>query len=716
MVEVLLYNINRIYDLWAVFLSHVLEVISDPKPPVRAAAVDALGRSIIGALATLPPGSSTESTGGLEHMLLVALEALYNDDREQDIRLGVLRVLLNVLQHHGERLTDGWTPVFRLLAIVPGQGDAETIDLGFQSVQLVCSDYMSAMPFPRLKKCLEVAVAYGKQPTDINVSLTTISLLWNAGDMLGRSRAADGEADMGESAVHYGEKRHNDNAATDATHGLSSQSLNIDDPTALPVAITLAPRTNRLQQTGGQFIGVVTPAHVEELLVLIFSALQTLSEDHRPEVRNSGARTLFAVVVTQGPRLSRSLWELSLWDMLFPLLRHAFHMSATSSKEEAEAALLGRSRGEQVRLVVHHSRNTEQKQWDETVVVAVGGMTRLLRAHLPAICSMDGISDGWDELMVVAESSLAGGRKEVALAAIGLLGGVLAAHGRDETIVSPAMWNRALRALDVGVEAATSAGCQVPLAARTEMVSLVGTLYGTLRKRFSTEDTKKVFRWTEGFCRNPWSEDDANNPVQTIGMPPVQKAALALLPALVPDHKLELWPDFVLSIVRLIQPEHIEAHWKDEMMASMSYSGSDGDGVMSPASSGGVQSQDQEGSGGIGLGGVPGLLGTGALPSSSMHIPAKQAQYRFAINTTFLEKVFEQLSAVYCDAPPAVRVAVMTDVVEALGRCMEVRGFLLLFDAVCLLLEKRLPWIWKYGARRKKNTMQHSVTTYGVEP
>lgn len=65
--------------------------------------------------------------------------------------------------------------------------------------------------------------------------------------------------------------------------------------------------------------------------------------------------------------------------------------------------------------------------------------------------------------MVVVESSMAGGRKEVALAAITLLSAVLQAHGAITDIVTLAMWKRAVRALDVGVEAATSPSCMVPL-------------------------------------------------------------------------------------------------------------------------------------------------------------------------------------------------------------------------------------------------------------
>ncbi len=43
---------------------------------------------------------------------------------------------------------------------------------------------------------------------------------------------------------------------------------------------------------------------------------------------------------------------------------------------------------------MHHSRNSEQKQWDETVVIALGGMGRLLKAHLPAVVLLEGFPAG----------------------------------------------------------------------------------------------------------------------------------------------------------------------------------------------------------------------------------------------------------------------------------------------------------------------------------
>lgn len=47
--------------------------------------------------------------------------------------------------------------------------------------------------------------------------------------------------------------------------------------------------------------------------------------------------------------------------------------------------ILGTVKGKNVAMVMHHSRNSLQKAWDETLVLALAGMGRLLRAHLPIL-------------------------------------------------------------------------------------------------------------------------------------------------------------------------------------------------------------------------------------------------------------------------------------------------------------------------------------------
>ena len=145
MVDVLHHNMSRIYDLWGIFLSHVLEVLASTKPALRSAAMEAVGTAINGALAEPPsPLESTtaDSNGqvlseegrdtfarGVEHMLLVALTALYTDDRDMDVRLGVLRVAITILQRHGEvALRAKILPVPTNMAVNGKQAAASTCD------------------------------------------------------------------------------------------------------------------------------------------------------------------------------------------------------------------------------------------------------------------------------------------------------------------------------------------------------------------------------------------------------------------------------------------------------------------------------------------------------------------------------------------------------------------------------------------------------------
>lgn len=72
------------------------------------------------------------------------------------------------------------------------------------------------------------------------------------------------------------------------------------------------------------------------------------------------------------------------------LLRHPalIHHPLPPPHHQADQALLGKSGGEAVRLVVHHTHNSEAKQWDETVVLALSGTARLLKAHLSEILTL----------------------------------------------------------------------------------------------------------------------------------------------------------------------------------------------------------------------------------------------------------------------------------------------------------------------------------------
>jgi hypothetical protein len=168
-------------ELWGIFLAHVVELLHNGVSSVRGAAIDALDRLLTGALGpaaaeaaaasaaaaaaadlrraasggaaaaaaaavarmtpppTVPAAAPVPlSQGDIEHMLLVALESVYKEEREPDVRQGLLRVTLHVLQRHGEHLSAGWVPLLRLLEAVPSWDDAATISTAFQSVESIC--------------------------------------------------------------------------------------------------------------------------------------------------------------------------------------------------------------------------------------------------------------------------------------------------------------------------------------------------------------------------------------------------------------------------------------------------------------------------------------------------------------------------------------------------------------------------------------------------
>lgn len=60
-------------------------------------------------------------------------------------------------------MTTAWGSILQLLSVVPQAEEAETVNLAFQSVQLLCSDYMSSLPVNHLRRCVEVAALYGSQ-------------------------------------------------------------------------------------------------------------------------------------------------------------------------------------------------------------------------------------------------------------------------------------------------------------------------------------------------------------------------------------------------------------------------------------------------------------------------------------------------------------------------------------------------------------------------
>jgi len=61
MVDVLLFNLHRLHDLWFIFVEHIVEALGDPRAGIRGATLDALGKAVGGSLISVVPSSNHRS-------------------------------------------------------------------------------------------------------------------------------------------------------------------------------------------------------------------------------------------------------------------------------------------------------------------------------------------------------------------------------------------------------------------------------------------------------------------------------------------------------------------------------------------------------------------------------------------------------------------------------------------------------------------------------
>lgn len=90
------------------------------------------------------------------------------------------------------------------------------------------------------------------------------------------------------------------------------------------------------------------------------------------------------------------------------------------------------------------------------------------------------------------------------------------------------MWKRAMRAMDVGVEAAASPQCMVPLQARLELVNAIGQLNVSIRQ---TGMCAAICLCTESCCMQLAKEAHASGRLAHFAMPHAIPSLRSLLHA-----------------------------------------------------------------------------------------------------------------------------------------------------------------------------------------
>ncbi|XP_077982841.1 protein MON2 homolog [Glandiceps talaboti] len=360
LLETGLVNLPRIEILWTPVTGHLLEVCQHSHLRMRewgAEAVTALVRAAM-AYKHQPP---LHENVRLQAMLLSPLQELTGVGHA-DIRQKQLECVLQVIQDNGETLEHGWPLVLEVIGDVTNDQGENLIRVAFQSLQLVVNDFLPMMPSQYLQVCVEVSAKFGLQNQELNISLTSIGLLWNIADYLYQNR----------NKIKVGLEK-------DAAIGESS----------------------------------VKPSHLppsDALWLCVYSKLADLCVDQRPAVRKSAGQTLFSTISAHGSLLEPPTWQTVLWQVLFPVLDKVQKCSGDASTDKTEMA--GGN------ILIHHSRDTAEKQWAETRVLTLAGVARVFNTWRQALKHLGDYPRAWALLLEYIESAALSSSSEVSLAAL----------------------------------------------------------------------------------------------------------------------------------------------------------------------------------------------------------------------------------------------------------------------------------------------------------
>ena len=148
--------------------------------------------------------------------------------------------------------------------------------------------------------------------------------------------------------------------------------------------------------------------------MVLYSRLGHLCVDPRPAVRKSAGQTLFCTISSHGSVLGvDSHWKDLVWNVLFPLLEEVRHFTSTASRERDKHA-------NNPNFLMHHSRDTAEKQWAETSVLTLAGVTRVFNSKCWILMKLanNEFHRMWVFLLNIIEMSALSRNSEIALSAL----------------------------------------------------------------------------------------------------------------------------------------------------------------------------------------------------------------------------------------------------------------------------------------------------------
>lgn len=319
-----------------------------------------------------------------------------------DIRQKQLDVVLQFIQSaSNESNLEGWPQIIDIIGTVEEWQTDNLIRIAFQCLQGVVSDYMAQIDSECVILIIAAIVKFATQLHDLNVSLTAIGLLWNVADYLHQNKSK-----------------------------IENETLEFSNEKD---AQNLAFIYEFVRQSGLN--------NYDSIWMALFAKLSEICIDPRPAIRKSACQTLFATITTHGDILEIQTWHAVLWQILFPLLHQVRTRSCVALDMKmhtpTSTSLYSDSIGGDddslnsgcESLVMHHSRNTAQKQWSETQVLAITGVTKVFTIKREKLSQIQNFDKAWNVLLEFIKTAALSKVFEVSLAALKCFQDLLSIEG-----------------------------------------------------------------------------------------------------------------------------------------------------------------------------------------------------------------------------------------------------------------------------------------------
>ncbi|KAG9983471.1 hypothetical protein KCU98_g6072, partial [Aureobasidium melanogenum] len=459
-------NVSGIKSGWTVLVDRLVDLSITMSIPddARRLAADILAQCSV-AVAEASTSEEPEDAALAQKMVLSSLHLLIRQVYEQggdlgnvdiDIHNRVLDSVRAVLEKSGEALTAGWETILAIIGSVFDTNDAEEqqqhdeqnrkegwLKLSSQFVapylgrsafgvmQLVCSDFLAPLPQTCLSPLVEILFRFASQTSDLNISLTAITLFWDVSDFLVKQQVVSGLNEL--------------------ASGITEERLVLGHERIV---------TRSKESRPAQW-------------VLLMYRLTDVIADERLEVRNSAFQTLLRIFKNHSIDFSNPAWQLAIETLLFKVLR-----------ENVEKQRILRSSKASSDVIIG---------LDSTSSEIIGDITSLLAGQFEQMASLDAFDRLWSDLMEIFEALLSFHSSVINAPVYDSLSTLLGAFGSNNHKLRQAvsrtelLWSSAVPDCSADVKGQTAEQDQY-----IAYVNCGRSIYGLIEKNASTDRLDKL--------------------------------------------------------------------------------------------------------------------------------------------------------------------------------------------------------------------------------